>query len=252
MIVINNIDGQKFSYNGVNYFKNFTPVAVGSEKIRILNTYDSKIELTEFPTLFSEITLDGVIYASVELLQNALLPVVFTRSTLSGGGDGSISVSNDQTFSEIQTLNFNINDFIVELAQSPTQANIKLKNNNSYSTTETLTGGTWIDGKPIYKKVIQSNTNDFINLDTFEVIHNLSIETYLKHDVVVNKIGLIGLMEKPAVYNLADCTIDSFNLIFNLDLLTSFNTNSITSETYFKKDNDIDFSLVLEYTKTTD
>jgi len=29
---------------------------------------------------------------------------------------------------------------------------------NSYSTTETLTGGTWIDGKPIYRKVYHFNT----------------------------------------------------------------------------------------------
>lgn len=29
---------------------------------------------------------------------------------------------------------------------------------NSYSTTETLTGGTWIDGKPIYKKVVESSS----------------------------------------------------------------------------------------------
>ena len=29
--------------------------------------------------------------------------------------------------------------------------------NNSYSTTETKTGGTWIDGKPIYKKYITVN-----------------------------------------------------------------------------------------------
>jgi hypothetical protein len=38
-----------------------------------------------------------------------------------------ISVSNNQTFPKIQGLNFNVNDFIVALAQSPTQANIKLK-----------------------------------------------------------------------------------------------------------------------------
>ena len=34
-----------------------------------------------------------------------------------------------------------------------------LNHNLSYSTTETLTGGTWIDGKPIYRRVIQGNFN---------------------------------------------------------------------------------------------
>ena len=40
---------------------------------------------------------------------------------------------------------------------------------NSYSTTEMLTGGKWIDGKPIYRKVIDfafsSNSTVTINLD---------------------------------------------------------------------------------------
>ena len=85
MITINTISDIKFSFNGVNYLKNFTPIVVG-DKIRILNTYDSKIELTDAPTLFSEFTVNGVTYANVALLQDALLLVIFTRSTLSGGG----------------------------------------------------------------------------------------------------------------------------------------------------------------------
>ena len=31
-------------------------------------------------------------------------------------------------------------------------------NNPNYSTTEQKTGGTWIDGKPIYRKVVENNT----------------------------------------------------------------------------------------------
>ena len=88
MITINTISDIKFSFNGVNYLKNFTPIVVG-DKIRILNTYDSKIELTDAPTLFSDFTLDGLTYANVALLQDALLLVIFTRSTLSGGGGGA-------------------------------------------------------------------------------------------------------------------------------------------------------------------
>lgn len=126
---------------------------------------------------------------------------------------------------------------------------------NSYSTTETLTGGTWIDNKPIYRKVLVYNTDNFINLDTFEILHNLNIDTYLKHDVVVVEIGQTGLSEKPAVFNLIDSThndASSPNYIFNLDVLTSFNTNSIFSEAFYKTENNVDFCLILEYTKTTD
>ncbi len=78
MIVINNVSDKKFSFNGVNYYKNFTPKVVGN-KIEILNTYDSDIRLTDYPTLFSEFEVNGNTYASVSLLQDALLSVIFSK-----------------------------------------------------------------------------------------------------------------------------------------------------------------------------
>jgi len=90
MIVINNVDSQKFSFNGVEYFKNFTPIVVG-DKIRILNTYDSSIELTDAPRLFSEFEVNGIVYASASLLQTALLPILYTRATLGGGAVNSVN-----------------------------------------------------------------------------------------------------------------------------------------------------------------
>ena len=101
MTIINEVDAQIFSFNGVEYYKNFTPVVVGN-KIRILNTYDSSIELTSYPTLFSDFEVDGVVYASVALLQSALLPVIYTRDSLSGV---SVSLLRQQfTFSGSQTF----------------------------------------------------------------------------------------------------------------------------------------------------
>lgn len=85
MIVINNIDDTRFSFNGVEYFKNFTPVVIGNY-IRILNTYDSAIELTSAPTLYSDFEVDSVTYGSAALLQSAILPVLFSRVSLGGGG----------------------------------------------------------------------------------------------------------------------------------------------------------------------
>ena len=83
MIVINNVDSQKFSFNGVEYFKNFTPVVVGN-KIRVLNTYDSSIELTDGPRLYSDFEVNGVVYGNVINLQTALLPILYTRNSLVG------------------------------------------------------------------------------------------------------------------------------------------------------------------------
>lgn len=80
MTVINNIDSQRFTFNGVEYYKNFTPKVIGN-KIEIINTYDSNIRLTNFPTLFSEFEVNGNTYANVEDLQTALLPVLYTIGT---------------------------------------------------------------------------------------------------------------------------------------------------------------------------
>jgi len=76
MIIINNIDGTYFEFNGIRYFKNFTSVVAGS-KLRILNVYDSKIELLAL-TDYSQITLNGTIYVNAALLQAALLPVIYS------------------------------------------------------------------------------------------------------------------------------------------------------------------------------
>ena len=86
MVVINNVDSQRFSFNGVNYFKNFTPV-VNGDYISILNTYGNRnIELTDFPVLFSDFSVDGNTFLNVEDLQTALLPVLFSRNNLGGSG----------------------------------------------------------------------------------------------------------------------------------------------------------------------
>lgn len=98
MITINTVSASKFSYNGINYFKNFTPVVSGN-KISILNTYDACISLTSAPTHFSEYVVNGQTFASVALLQDALLPIIFTKSGLFttqwGEIGGSISAQAD-------------------------------------------------------------------------------------------------------------------------------------------------------------
>jgi len=79
MIIINNIDGAYFEFNGIRYFKNFTSVVAGS-KLRILNVYDSKIELLALVN-YDQIILNGDVYANVASLQSALLPVIYAVNT---------------------------------------------------------------------------------------------------------------------------------------------------------------------------
>lgn len=54
---------------------------------------------------------------------------------------------------------------------------------NSYSTEETLTGGTWIDGKPIYRKAYHFNTmlsvgRDFYTMNVGQADFDTLIKTY--------------------------------------------------------------------------
>lgn len=109
---------------------------------------------------------------------------------------------------------------------------------NSYSTDEVLTGGTWIDDKPIYRKVIEiTDTNS-----AFTYTHNLSIDKYIRHEFN----GLID--DAKYIYSL------NVNTIFGTGITLGdivYITNSISVE----NPNSLPISnavLVLEYTKTTD
>lgn len=71
-----------FTLNGIPYFKNFLPVPSGN-KIRIVNTYDSRLEILPLSD-YTDFTIDGGSFGSVAALQAALLPVLFTRTSLAG------------------------------------------------------------------------------------------------------------------------------------------------------------------------
>ncbi len=95
MTIINNIDGTYFEFNGIRYFKNFTSVVAGN-KLRILNVYDSKIELLVL-TDFSQITLNGVIHTNVSDLQELLLPVIYAinMTIIDGAGISDAPVDDN-------------------------------------------------------------------------------------------------------------------------------------------------------------
>ena len=82
MIIINSISATKFTFNGIEYYKNFMPIVRGNT-IAIINAYDSKIDLSG-STVFDQFTVNGVTYANIEDTQSALLPALFSRD-LAGG-----------------------------------------------------------------------------------------------------------------------------------------------------------------------
>lgn len=82
MVIINTVSSQRFSLDGIEYFKNFLSRVYGT-KIKIYNAYDTKDVLLEAEN-FDNVELNGVVYASEVLLQEALLNVIYTRDSLNG------------------------------------------------------------------------------------------------------------------------------------------------------------------------
>lgn len=122
----------------------------------------------------------------------------------------------------------------------------------SYSTTETFTGSYWIDGKPIYRKVItnswgSSGGTSITNID----ITTLNIDSLIKGEgIMLGNNGTFGKGYYPMTFTRAASsgTANSY----------SWGTNEARTNLFFTMQGDglgfrmFDCTLILEYTKTTD
>jgi hypothetical protein len=120
--------------------------------------------------------------------------------------------------------------------------------NNSYSETESLTGGTWIDGKPIYRKVLPFTVPVGQSSTPLDITHNLNIETYLKTDVT--SINPEFGEDCMYIYPLFGSPGGTANLSININGFVVTNRNSIYFEDISSASTSIsDFLLIIEYTK---
>lgn len=76
MVVINNIDEKYFELDGVQFAKIYQPLKHGASSIGIYSIYDTKQKLQN-STLFSEFTIDGLTYGTVEETIEAILLVTY-------------------------------------------------------------------------------------------------------------------------------------------------------------------------------
>lgn len=103
---------------------------------------------------------------------------------------------------------------------------------NSYSTEETLTGGTWIDGKPIYKITVEGTANFSNNNWTNITLFN---------DNIQKKVVKIDMNCESAC--LRPQSLEITNAIAFSTAIGSGNGSSVSNAKYI---------LTIEYTKTTD
>jgi hypothetical protein len=94
MNFINSVNDRRFLFNGIEYLKNYVSKIV-ADKIIIYNCYENKDVLLPL-TVYSEVNLNGTIYASAKLLQAAILEVTYARGMGgNGGGVGTVTSVNN-------------------------------------------------------------------------------------------------------------------------------------------------------------
>lgn len=144
----------------------------------------------------------------------------------------NITKANADTFNTMQD---NIEDGITA---GVSEAKTYTDTLNTYSTTETRIG-TWIDGKPLYRKVINAGTITASNT-TIENIQNIDTLVSIKGSAYSSQFG-----QKYGIPN-----VHNDMSSYYINLLVSGNGVVIRYGSGFSQFNNV--FAILEYTKTTD
>ena len=129
-----------------------------------------------------------------------------------------------------------------EIAKVDTELNAKLDGLSTYSTEETICG-TWIDGKPIYRKVITYTLSNALT-GLVEIAHNIqNIETPIR--IVFGKATVPGSSNSITIPSQYDSTT-----FIQLGAFSDTYVQLFTGSTNWTSLKEI--TLCLEYTKTTD
>lgn len=107
-----------------------------------------------------------------------------------------------------------------------------------YKNSETKTGEKWIDGKPIYRAVIQSTVDQIQN-----AVNSLNIDTLIFHYGFATS----QFDNEWPIPNVA-ATESNYNIMFFRDTITK--NFAISFNAFFPKSNPV--FMILKYTKTTD
>ena len=162
------------------------------------------------------------------LIDKSVYPFIYNSSTLYNGfllRDGNLIIYDTNSSTTAADKNY-LNKVVIEYTKT---TDSPISNNNTYSTDEILTGKTWIDGKPIYRKVftgVDAHLTYNTWCDTNKYLYNV--------DTLID-----GMFIDSDTHYLQSYM--GFNL--NLDRIRVLNSRNTT----------LDFTgatIILEYTKT--
>ena len=204
MIVIKTVSEDLFSLNGLNYAKIYQPLKKSSTSLGFYNIFTG-VQLGEVEE-FSNISVDGNFYNSLEDLNNVLSQTMFTSSLnqlrneiakkVDGGGyEGTVKDLKDEIDSKVfdgaisyQTLS-ELNS-VSPIPENGTSAkvvndNVSDSNNGYYS----IVSGSWVKDFDLYENVIEA-----LNISK-GVTGKAVFSSYqdLKNDLAVLKLNLIGV-----------------------------------------------------------
>lgn len=116
----------------------------------------------------------------------------------------------------------------------------------NYSTEEVPTGGTWIDGKPIYRKV-------FTGVSTSESLQKINAPDI---EVVINLYGFLARSDGSYIpLNVADPAAQSNVITANMMKISFYGpdkTINFSKGSVFTELSGANYAIICEYTKTTD
>ena len=213
-------------YDGVIYVQASRSGSQTGHNVRIFvngTEYKSSLDTsaTNYWTAFMELPVkkgDSVYTAYTGTLDKML--GCFYKSHLYIKAVDGVDISDEDTFLDT------VKNFVQE--------------KNSYSTTEMLTGGKWIDGKPIYRKVVENNT---VSASSWQVLISSGFESV---DTMVKICGIL--------YTNDDFIIPLPWAETNYAICVRYKTTD--KKIYIKMESTVfynrPYKLVFEYTKTTD
>lgn len=120
-----------------------------------------------------------------------------------------------------------------------------VNNINNYSTSETFTGKHWVNGKPIYRRVIKGTTYSTGSISYYADIL-FDLETLTHSEGYITRTGENPMPINTVIWN-------GNNDLVASSRLESLNSPSSGVRLLATKDKTwVSYSIILEYTKTTD